>query len=310
MPYFSIIIPAYNRSSHIVPAIDSVIAQTFQDWELLIVDDASTDDTADVVRSFCNKDKRIALLQQPYNQERGAARNRGIEEANGTYICFLDSDDLFCDNHLATIFEHTRNASEDAMYFANSYLSVNGGEKAEKLVPRFTPRSPFSYLLVYTPNPARVCIHAGILQNLRFDASIPGLEDLDLWLRIACQFPLCHIEEYTSVYNLHDECYTIGDAQRYEKELTNFRYIFQKKELRGKLPFWGKRRLLSMCKFHLSQKAFLASEKKKAFALATGSFLLYPLGYNGKINKIVATTILYSLPIIGSFFKTARKLLK
>ena len=98
MPFFSIIIPTYNRAHVIMRPIDSVLRQTFEDWELIIVDDGSTDDTKSIIESY--HDNRIRYVWQE-NQERSAARNHGIALAKGEWICFLDSDDDYYPNHLA-----------------------------------------------------------------------------------------------------------------------------------------------------------------------------------------------------------------
>lgn len=301
--FFSIIIPVYNRSTLVKPAIESVLSQTFTEWELIIVDDASTDDSVKVIERYCSIDSRIILLKQTYNQERGAARNCGIEAARGLYICFLDSDDAFCENHLQVFYDSVKNSKSPAMYFTNSFLSLNGGLPSKKIVPKFEYKRAHDYLLVYTPNPARVCIALSILKDFKFDPTIPGLEDIDLWLRIATKYPIEHIQEYTSIYNVHEGSYTIGDAKRYQKELKNFAHIFAKAELRGCLPFWGKRRLLSMCCFHLSQQALVSNRRRDALAFACRALMLYPCGYNGKTNKITLVTILYSLPIVGRLIK-------
>jgi glycosyltransferase involved in cell wall biosynthesis len=297
-PFFSIIIPVYNRSALVRPAIESVLGQTFTNWELVVVDDASTDDSVLVVEQYCKSDSRITLVKQPFNQERGAARNKGIEMSRGQYICFLDSDDAFCDNHLQVFFDHINRSEKPSMWFTNSFLSINGATVVKKIVPAFDRKNAHKYLLVYTPNPARVCVSSSILEELKFDPTIPGLEDIDLWLRIATKYPINHIEEYTNIYNVHEGSYTLGDAKRYEKELKNFAQIFAKKELKGWLPFWGKRRLLSMCCFHLSQQALNYGRRSEALRFALRSLVLFPRGYNGKTNKIVLATIFYSLPII------------
>ena len=298
-PFFSIVIPVYNRSQLVQPAIDSVLEQTFLNWELLIIDDASTDDTVSVIEEYCKKDERIKLFCQPYNQERGAARNKGIELSKGKYICFLDSDDSFRNNHLQTFFDAIERNSKPSLRFTNSYLVVNNSAMTEKIVPVIDSWNVFEYLLIYTPNPARVCVDKSILQEFNFDPTIPGLEDIDLWLRIATKYSLQHIQAFTNIYFVHQGSYTLGDAKRYQKELKNFMLIFSKPELQGKLPFWGKRRLLSMCCFHLSQQAMVANESKQAFRFALRSVVLYPRGYNGKTNKIAFVTMLYSIPILG-----------
>jgi glycosyltransferase involved in cell wall biosynthesis len=97
VPFFSIIIATYNRDKFIATAIQSVLDQTFTNWELIIIDDGSTDKSKEIIESF--KDDRIKYYYQK-NQERSIARNNGIKRATGEYICFLDSDDYYLPNHL------------------------------------------------------------------------------------------------------------------------------------------------------------------------------------------------------------------
>src|SRR5688572_11938068 len=96
-PFFSVILPTYNRAHLISKAIESMLAQSYQSWELIIVDDGSTDNTKEVISGF--SDARINYIYQK-NSERSAARNNGIAHSRGRYICFLDSDDYFMTNHL------------------------------------------------------------------------------------------------------------------------------------------------------------------------------------------------------------------
>jgi hypothetical protein len=98
MPFFSVIMPSFNRAELIRPSIDSVLAQDFKDFELIVVDDGSTDNTVAVLRSYGD---RIKVFQQE-NGGPGAARNRGLQEAQGEYVAFLDSDDLWFPWTLAT----------------------------------------------------------------------------------------------------------------------------------------------------------------------------------------------------------------
>ena len=91
-PFFSVVIPTYNRANMISGAIQSVLEQTFKNFELIIIDDGSTDQTAHVIAGF--SDERIKYNYQQ-NTERSQARNNGIKIASGRYICFLDSDDQY-----------------------------------------------------------------------------------------------------------------------------------------------------------------------------------------------------------------------
>ena len=97
-PKVSIVVPVHNAEIFIKETINSVLAQTYQDFELLLVDDKSTDESVDIIKSI--KDKRIKLIELKDNSGAATARNTGIEEARGRYICFLDADDLWKENKL------------------------------------------------------------------------------------------------------------------------------------------------------------------------------------------------------------------
>ena len=111
----SVIMPAHNRETFIRDSIDSVLAQTFTDFELIVVDDGSTDTTAAIVDSYT--DPRIRLIRQP-NQGVSVARNTGLEAAQGEFITFLDSDDLYYPEFLKTLY-HLMQSNETEMTFSN-----------------------------------------------------------------------------------------------------------------------------------------------------------------------------------------------
>src|SRR5574344_408828 len=102
MRFFSIIIPLYNREARITRTLDSLCSQTFQDFETIIVDDASTDNSYNVALAYELQNKTV--IRNEKNSERCVTRNRGIEIAQGQYICFLDSDDYHLPTHLQTLY--------------------------------------------------------------------------------------------------------------------------------------------------------------------------------------------------------------
>ncbi len=123
MPKVSVIIPTYNRARYITRAIDSVLAQTYKDWELIIVDDGSTDNTRDVVEPYL-KDKRIRYVWQE-NRGVSAARNKGLDLAQGEYIAFLDSDDFYLPEKLMHSIEILDKYSNVVLVSSNSYVVSN-----------------------------------------------------------------------------------------------------------------------------------------------------------------------------------------
>lgn len=101
-PFFSVIICAYNRARLLPRALDSLLAQTEPDWEAIVVDDGSTDNTVGVVEKFIATDCRIRLVQNKVNCGASAAKNKGVHHAQGHFVTFLDSDDEYTTDHLAT----------------------------------------------------------------------------------------------------------------------------------------------------------------------------------------------------------------
>ena len=316
MPFFSVIIPTYKRAHSIKMAIESVLTQTFQDFEIIVVDDASPDDTAEVVQSI--KDPRIVYLKNETNQERCVSRNRGISLSKGRYICFLDSDDYHLPNHLQELYDLIQQKKEPvAFFFTNAWDETEEGVRSERNCPLTsrvsvnasasvkdykpvevleTETNLYTYFLRYTVNPQRWCVHREIFQKIQFDPEVIICEDMDTSLRIVnAGFPVYQLDKRTTVYVATVDSFTHGDSQKWEKELFYLKRIFSKSALKGKLPKNETRRLLSMCYFHLSNKYFAHSNRLKSVVYAVKSFLLYPKGYNGKTNKILLNNVLKSM---------------
>lgn len=322
MPFFSVIIPAYNRAHSILKAVDSVLIQSFQDFEIIIIDDASIDNTKEVVSLI--EDSRVHYILNPTNQERCISRNIGISKAKGKYICFLDSDDYHLPEHLEKLFAFIQAKKEKkAFFFTNAWDESEDGVRSERNCPlvsrastnarastnnhsltdAFTPVEAleievnlYMYFLRYTVNPQRWCVHRSIFEKVQFDPEVIICEDMDTSLRIVnAGFPIFQLNERTTVYVAASDSFTHSDTQKWEKELFYLKRIFAKKELKGKLPVIEKNRLLSMCYFHLSNKCFSNRNRLKSIRFAVKSFFLYPKGYNGKTNKILLANILYSL---------------
>ena len=100
---FSVIIPIYNRANFIEKTINSVIEQSYSNFEIICINDGSNDQTENIVKSLQKQDLRIRLITLDENKGRCIARNKGIKNAKGDWICFLDSDDLYLKNHLETL---------------------------------------------------------------------------------------------------------------------------------------------------------------------------------------------------------------
>lgn len=145
LPLVSVIMPAYNSKGYIEKAIQSLQNQTYPNWELIIVDDASTDGTVDLVKNEIKENQKVHLLQNRENQGTGLARNLGIKAAKGRYICFLDADDLWFPEKLRVQVEFMQK-NDLAMSFSSYRLISEEGEELNETVLAL-PNLSYSKLL-------------------------------------------------------------------------------------------------------------------------------------------------------------------
>lgn len=199
-PFFSVIIPTYNRAGLIGTCIASVTAQLFGDFEIIVVDDGSTDNTADVVKAIA--DERIRYIRQE-NGERSKARNTGTKAATGGYITFLDSDDCFYPDHLEKAKEmivHNRNAE----FFHMRYELINPQNGTKRQMPLLTGNLNRELTTSNFMSCNAVFLSKRVAQANLFNESISFMEDWELWLRIAAQHPLVYSPVITSAIIEHD----------------------------------------------------------------------------------------------------------
>lgn len=132
---FSVIIPCHNSQEYIAVAIESVRSQTYQNWELLVVDDCSIDDTPMIVDTFVKKDRRIKYLKTDKPSGSPAVpRNMGVQQAKGQYIAFLDSDDAWMPSKLEQQLRMFREYEDMAICFSNYEKMTEKGERRERVV--------------------------------------------------------------------------------------------------------------------------------------------------------------------------------
>ncbi|MEL4280065.1 glycosyltransferase family 2 protein [Shewanella mangrovisoli] len=179
-PLVSIIMPSYNSAKTIAESIESVIAQTYQNWELLITDDVSVDHTRDIVRSYCAKDNRIKLFELDKNSGAGASRNNSIENSNGDYIAFLDSDDLWLPEKLLTQISFMELNNILLSYSAYQKFSSKGKGKI------INPPSSVSYKQLILGNVigCLTAIYNAKVLGKRYMPLIRKRQDMGLWLSI------------------------------------------------------------------------------------------------------------------------------
>ena len=262
-PFFSVIIPTYNRAKSIVEAVESVLAQTFKSFELIVIDDGSTDKTAELLQPIEIRDIRLRYIYQE-NAERSAARNNGISKANGQYICFLDSDDIYLPEHLEKFYATIESHSFPKAYFlSNAIMEFNGKRKKE--APYVTQTNdPVELMLKISVCSQQVAIHKSILDEFKYDVNLRIGEDQELWSRIVKHYPVIRSDQYTVVIrDLGDRTVNAMDPKMYRSNLeVRKRIINQDKEGRIK-PEWSKFALSAA--YYKLAVSYLKSNQRAAF---------------------------------------------
>jgi glycosyltransferase involved in cell wall biosynthesis len=198
-PSISVIIPTFNRASLLPRAVNSVLSQTFRDFELVIVDDGSTDGTP-ALPLFTDetRDPRLRFVRLPENRGVSAARNRGVRETTAPWIAFLDSDDEWLPRKLEKQMAFTAKHPDLALNQTKEFWIRNGKRVNPPRTHEKTSGDLFAASLRRCMiTPSSVMIRRDLLlQQGGFNESMTACEDYDLWLRITCGHPVGLADEY------------------------------------------------------------------------------------------------------------------
>ncbi|NHM01628.1 glycosyltransferase family 2 protein [Flavobacterium difficile] len=198
MPFFSVIIPLYNKEKYIEKALKSILNQTFTDYEVLIINDCSTDKSAEIASTFLSE--KVQLIHHEKNSGLAASRNTGIKKARANYVTFLDADDVWKPHFLEKIFQLIETFSE-ARIFATNYEEIwnqtvkkphNGNEN---LPEHFTGYVDFfkTNLKQGIYNHGSVCVHKEVYEKVGFyNENIQLSQDLDFNIRANYQYKLAY----------------------------------------------------------------------------------------------------------------------
>lgn len=195
---FSVVIPLYNKERSVKNTIESVLNQTFQDFEVIVVNDGSTDNSLEVVKSF--NDERIRIINQK-NSGVSSARNRGIKEAKYDWIAFLDADDLWKNNHLQIVDEMINTFPNEKVFctsFATSKNSVQCKKNDSVIIIQNYFKEALNGSVIWT---SVAVIHQSVFKNIgHFNEILSRGEDLDMWARIGKYYRIIKSSTITALY--------------------------------------------------------------------------------------------------------------
>lgn len=309
----SVVIPLWNKEKYIARTLQSILAQTYTLFEVIVVDDGSTDHSANIVRQF--NDKRIRLIQQT-NQGVSAARNRGIEEARYPYVAFIDADDEWLPEHLKTLEHLISNYPECKFYSTCYWLQINQNTPT---VPNILfNRLPFkkegimdNYFEIATGinaplNMSTIAVERTLLQKIGgFPLNIPSGEDIITFARLNNLTNIAYSTQITSIIHL---IYT----GKNERPIQNYDILDQwfdnlikeashKKGVKRFVAFWHKQQMVRA----IYQKKYMLASKHALHSLA-----IRPLQYKIitsfllTLYSTISNTDLYSFQQkINSLFK-------
>lgn len=203
-PLVSVVIPAYNAALHLNEAVESLFAQTYQPLQIIIVNDGSKDDTAQIADDLARKDKRVEVIHKT-NGGVSAARNDAFRAVRGDYVCFLDADDVYLPEKVEKQVEFLE-SHPDVVLVHCDYLIGNETFKNLERVWRGNPPAPLEQVFIYCNwfPPLTPMLRASLVKKVGFfDTTLAGGEDWDYWIRCLEYGNFAHLPEALAMYRRH-----------------------------------------------------------------------------------------------------------
>lgn len=213
-PLVSVIIPCFNGEIFIGEAIESVITQTYHNWELIIIDDSSTDNSKGIIQKYAAKEKRIKFVQNERNRGIPSTRNIGIKFSQGEYIAFLDQDDLWFDEKLSLfVKEFIRNDETVGIIFSDveyeyseNRKTFNGKTFNYGTINELSKKDFLKKLFLgnFIKSPSQVVLRKECFEKIGyFDEQLSGGDDYDFWLRAAGEYKFLYLDTLLTKYRFH-----------------------------------------------------------------------------------------------------------
>lgn len=227
MPFFSIVIPLYNKKNFIQNTIKSVLNQTFSDYELIIVDDCSSDGSLSEIKGFTNG--KIRIIEHDSNKGLSASRNTGIINSNAEYVTFLDADDLWKENYLLEIYTLIKEFADASLYATNYEESINNNKivlpkNGANNLPQRSLINNFFTINILQPLycPSSFCVRKNVFNDIgMYDTAITFGEDVDFNIRANLRYKLAYSNLPLISYIVYSEN-QITQGKLSSKTITDF----------------------------------------------------------------------------------------
>ncbi|MFZ6665199.1 glycosyltransferase family 2 protein [Peijinzhouia sedimentorum] len=259
-PFFSILLPIYNREDFLAETIDTVLNQSFKDWELVAVDDGSTDKSVSILEAY--GDDRIRIIKQK-NAGAGAARNTAISNASGEYFAFLDSDDLWKPNHLELHHAAIVKSNFQKAFFRSFIAFIeNGAIKDHQSIVENNFKDSLEYAMQVALYPTACSFHHSLFANIRFNEQIKINIDAECFIRVAAISQFFVIPEHTGLIRRHPGNLSVAGSTNYLRQIEVWSKIQSYPEVKTRLPRHYINNLLANYHFWLFADKKLSSQKR------------------------------------------------
>ena len=281
----SVIMPCFNAEKYLREAIKSVLQQTYPHVELVVVDDGSTDDSKNILRSY---DERIVLIEQE-NRGPYPARNLGIKNSKGEFVAFLDADDYWHEDCLEELYSAINKSKAALAYCGWQNIGVRG-KRGDPYVPPDYERGNKSELFLHAASPWPIhaaLIRRNVLEEVGgFDERWSTCMDYDLWLRTAVSRPIKRVEKVLAFYRHHDKGQITSTQWRQARNvwLVKKRFVKRFPELVADIPPSKLRRFIDGALLHRGYEAhwrrdLVSAQKIFRIALRAGGWGVKDLRY-------------------------------
>lgn len=294
MPVVSIVLPSYNGSKYICESIDSILSQTFYDWELIIVNDCSTDNTLDIAREYAAKDDRISVINNEVNQKLPASLNIGFHQAKGQYLTWTSDDNIYKPDALREMYDFLEKNPTQKMVCCDMD-TIDSEGKVTGVRDNFDP------VYMHYNNCVGACFmyHREVLDTVgEYTIGKFCVEDYDYWLRIMRHYgTIGYLHKNLYYYRVHEDSLSSTKRTLIRQQLLNLWYENLDWHVSGlssrKNLLWNMYYMfysvetdvdLKRVKDELSQYLPLESFYSNVF-LGNKKFVIYGAGYYGKICR-------------------------
>lgn len=284
-PFFSIIIPVYNRGSLIENTIRTTLNQSFKDFEIIVIDDGSKDNTAEVVKGI--EDERLKYYYQE-NAERCVARNNGIKNSHGEYLIFLDSDDFFDITYLEELHRFILQLEEKKCLIITHARQVTVTSEGEtQIEPEYNPIEAGKEVEYFLYNPiatSRMCLHRQAAEEFKFDPDMLIVEDQVLTISVATKYKVYQFKKYLVNYTIHSDNSVGLSKNPYIKRLKGLRKLFyhpQYKFVQKRVKNKDRNFVLAQCYFNIA-RAHLSNHEKLKSVMPLLKSIYFNFNYRNK----------------------------